>query len=282
MWKDKNKAPVLEFLGWILFTSLFVQAVLLLLEPYSIAFAKTGTLSVGYVIYAIIGMLASTPAPFIALFITLRRAEGITVREYIHRILETPKRLEAIFVVGFFCVTAFVFALCYGISNGSPWYMMPLGFLIMIPFVGIAEEPGWRGFLQPELEKKFPFPVAASIVAVIWYIWHLPIWMMPTSNHYGDSLIGFAITIFVWTFVEASIYKATKSVFACAVYHSFINSIGAVYDWNSLFDAYPKTNGMSLYFAVIFVASIILWKYTDNKEYKMVQQRSRGYIHIRR
>ena len=30
-----------------------------------------------------------------------------------------------------------------------------------------------------------------------------------------------------------------KSVVACAVYHSFIDAIGAVYDWNLLFDSFP-------------------------------------------
>ena len=150
--------------------------------------------------------------------------------------------------------------------TGSPWYMMPLGFIIMLPLVGIAEEVGWRGFLQPELENKFPFPIATSITAVIWYVWHLPLWAMPSSNHYGDSLIGFAIMIFVWAFVAAAIYKATKSTLACSIYHSFINSIGAIYDWNALFDAYPKTNEMLLYFGVVFVLAIFIWVLADKKE----------------
>ena len=149
--------------------------------------------------------------------------------------------------------------------NGEPRYMMPLGFLIMIPFVGIAEEPAWRGFLQPAPEKKFPFPVAVSFTAVIWYLWHLPIWLMPTSNHYGDSLIGFALMIFAWSFVGAAIYTSTKSSLACAVYHAFINSIGAVYDWNALFDAYPKTNGMMLYFAIILLAAVVILRAEHKK-----------------
>ncbi len=267
MWKEKTKkAPIIEFLGWILFISLFVQTILLLLEPYSMAYAENGRITAGYLIYAALGLLASTPAPFIALFISLKRTEKITVKEYFKRIFYTPKPIRTVVVTGLFCVAALIFALFCGTPNGSAWYMMPLGFIVMIPFVGIAEEPGWRGFLQPELEKRFPFPIATSFTAAIWCVWHLPIWAMPTSNHYGDSLIGFSITIFVWAFVGAAIYKSTKSVLACAVYHAFINSIGAIYDWNALFDAYPKSTPMMLYFAIIFAAAVIIWYITDKKE----------------
>lgn len=267
MWKNTSKkAPIAVFLGWILFLSLFVTGVLLLLEPYSVSYMENGRLTVGYAIYAVIGMLFSTPAPLVALYITLRGAEKITVKEYFRRIIHTEKPWTAVWITGLFGIAAFVFALCCGKPNGAPWYMMPLGFLIMIPFVGVAEETGWRGFLQPEMEKMFPFPIATSITAVIWCVWHLPIWVMPSSNHYGDSLIGFAITIFVWSFIGAAIYKATKSVLACAIYHSFINSIGAVYDWNDLFDAYPKTNAMMLYFGIVFMAAVIIWVIYDRKE----------------
>ena len=267
MWKYKEKpAPIVEFLGWTLFVSLLVQLTLFLLEPWSIFYMENGKLTLGYAIYAVIGMFFSTPSPFIALLITLRRTENISIKEYFKRIIHTPKPLTTIIITGLFCVGALIFALCCGVPNGSPWYMMPLGFIIMLPLVGIAEEVGWRGFLQPELEKKLPFPIATSITAVIWYVWHLPIWAMPSSNHYGDSLIGFAITIFVWAFVSAAIYKATKSVVACASYHSFINSIGAIYDWNALFDTYPKSNGMLLYFGMIFVIAIVIWVVADMKE----------------
>ena len=43
-------------------------------------------------------------------------------------------------------------------------------------------------------------------------------------------MIGFGITILIWAFALAAIYKATKSIIACAAYHAFIDAIGAVYD----------------------------------------------------
>lgn len=268
MWKNNSKkAPIGVFLGWILFLTIFVDmGLLMLLEPYAISYADNGRLTAGYVIYVVLGTFFSTPGPLVALFITLRKEEKITVKEYFLRIIHTPKPWTAVLITGFFCATAFVFALCCGKTNDAPWYMMPLGFMAMIPFVGIAEEPGWRGLLQPEMEKIFPFPIATSITAVIWGVWHLPLWIQPSSNHYDDSLIGFLITIFVWSFVSAAIYKATKSVFACAIYHAFIDSIGAIYDWNALFDAYPKTNAMLLYFGIVFVAAVIIWNIYDRRE----------------
>ncbi|MGN0635719.1 MAG: lysostaphin resistance A-like protein [Acutalibacteraceae bacterium] len=267
MWKkQEEKAPIAEFLGWVLFLSLAVEGLLFLLEPWSIRYAQSGQLTAGYILYAVLGICASTPSPFLALWITLRRAERISFMDYCKRIVATPKPMQAVGIVGFFCALAFGFALLCGTPNGAPWYKMPLGFLVMILCVGIGEEPGWRGFLQPELEKRFPFPIAVSFTAVIWFVWHLPVWVMPSSNHYGDSLPGFAITIFVWAFVAAAIYKATKSTLACAVYHAFINSIGAVYDWNSLFDAYPKTGSMIVYHILAVSAAVAVWMLADKRE----------------
>ncbi|WP_022761290.1 CPBP family intramembrane glutamic endopeptidase [Butyrivibrio sp. AD3002] len=268
MWVDeKKKAPIIDYLGWILFLSVFFELLMLILEPASINNAETGKLSFSYVMYAAIGILFTTPGPVIALFILLRKEEKITVKEFIKRFLYTPKKIKTVLITGLFCLCALLFAIFCGELNGSPLYMMPLGFLIMLPFVGFAEETGWRGFLQPMLEKRFPFPVATTIVAVIWCVWHFPIWLQPTSNHYGDSMIGFAINIFVWAFVAAAIYKSTKSVLACAIYHSFINSIGAIYDWNKLFDSYPNSNTAYIYFGIIFIAALVIW-YKEDREAK--------------
>ncbi len=264
MWVDKKKkAPIADYLGWLLFITVFFQIIMLIIEPVSVSYAETGKLTIAYIFYAIIGILFTTPAPAISLFIVLRKEEHITVKEYLKRFLYTPQKVKTILITGLFCIAALIFAILCGEPNGSPLYMMPFGFFIMLPFVGFAEETGWRGFLQPMLEKRFPFPVATTIVAVIWCVWHFPIWLQPSSNHYGDSMVGFAINIFVWSFVAAAIYKSTKSVLACAIYHSFINSIGAIYDWNTLFDTYPKSNTAYIYFGIIFIAALIIWYKED-------------------
>ncbi|NLE05340.1 MAG: CPBP family intramembrane metalloprotease, partial [Crenarchaeota archaeon] len=239
MYFGKNRI-IIKFIIVLLIISILVQGVLLLLEPFSIEYTNTNKMTFGYFIYDLIGLLFSTPSPVIATFIILRKAEKISLKEFIRRFFKNAFRLKTIIITLSFCFLAFVFALINGIRIDGSWLLMIGGLIIMIPFVGFAEETGWRGILQPELEKKYGFLTSTLIVAIIWYVWHLPIWLMPSSNHYGDSLIGFGITILVWSFVSASIYKTTKSVFACAFYHAFIDSLGAVYDWNKLFDSFPK------------------------------------------
>lgn len=57
----------------------------------------------------------------------------------------------------------------------------------------------------------------------------------------------------------AAIYKVTKSIFAYASYHAFIDSVGAVYDWNALFDAFPGDVSVNVFRAVWLDAAIAIW-----------------------
>ena len=125
-----------------------------LLLPYSIAYSETGKMTAGYFLYAAIGLLFSTPTPFVAVLIISLFIEKIGIRQMFRSIFHTENKMKTILITGGFCLLAFVYAILFGTPNGSPWYMFPLGFLIMIPFVGIAEETGWRGLLQPELDKR--------------------------------------------------------------------------------------------------------------------------------
>ena len=238
------------------------------LLPCSIAYHETGAMTAGYLLYAVIGLLFSTPTPFIAVLIISLFIEKIGIRQMFLNIFRTEEKLKTVLITGGFCLLALLYAVLCGTPNGSPWYMLPLGSLIMVPFVGIAEETGWRGLLQPEMDMRMPYPFSVLVTAAIWFAWHLPIWIDPTSNHYGDSVVGFGITILIWAFAMAAIYRATKSVIACAIYHAFIDSIGAVYDWSALFDAFPGSVAMNAFRVLWLAAAVVLWLVATKQEKK--------------
>lgn len=268
---SKSKKVQLSKLWWYLLLIVVLSAFCfitlnVLLLPYSIEYSETGKMTAGYFLYAAIGLLFSTPTPFVAVLIISLFIEKVGIRQIFRNIFRTENKLKTILITAGFCLLAFVYAILFGTPNGSPWYMFPLGFLIMIPFVGIAEETGWRGLLQPELDKRIKYPFSVLLTAAIWFVWHFPVFLDPTSNHYGDSIIGFGITIFIWAFALAAIYKSTKSVIACALYHAFIDAIGAVYDWNALFDGFPGSVSTNVYRGIWLTAAVVLWICAEKKE----------------
>ena len=267
---NHNKVQ-LSRLWWYLFLVIMLSAFCyitldVLLLPYSIEYSETGKMTAGYFLYTAIGLLLSTPTPFVAVLIISLFIEKIGIKQMFRNIFRTENKMKTILITGGFCFLAFIYAILFGIPNGSPWYMFPLGFLIMIPFVGIAEETGWRGLLQPELDQRISYPFSVLLTAAIWFIWHFPVFIDPTSNHYGDSVIGFGITIFIWALALAAIYKSTKSVIACALYHAFIDAIGAVYDWNTLFDSFPGSVSTNVYRGIWLIAAVVLWFAAEKEE----------------
>lgn len=52
---------------------------------------------------------------------------------------------------------------------------------------GGNEEPGWRGLMQPELQKRYSPLAAALIVSVAWSLWHLPLYL---NGFYPGDLLG--------------------------------------------------------------------------------------------
>ena len=79
--------------------------------------------------------------------------------------------------------------------NGVSIYLMPLFFIQLIFFGGGHEELGWRGILQPLLDKKYTYWQSNLIVGSIWGIWHLPLWFIVGESHQGFPLSYFYIYI---------------------------------------------------------------------------------------
>ncbi len=115
-----------------------------------------------------------------------------------------------------------------GYENGAPFYAI----IVMIPVMlvgGGLEEAGWRYILQPELEKKYPFPISTLTVSVIWWLWHLPLFYIQGAGQYGHNYLAFGINVLGISFALASIRKNTGSVWLCVLFHCIVNSLLGIY-----------------------------------------------------
>jgi uncharacterized protein len=65
---------------------------------------------------------------------------------------------------------------------GGPSYVLSYIALFVLVFIlggPLLEEPGWRGFVLPRLERLHGPLVGTLILGVLWALWHLPEFLVP-------------------------------------------------------------------------------------------------------
>jgi len=149
------------------------------------------------------------------------------------------------------------------LNPAMPWYVMPIFFLVCIFAGGGNEELGWRGTMQPVLEKKMTFPVATLITGIVWSVWHLPLWFIDGTSQQNIPFPLFTIYAIFLSFWLACVYKKTNCVFYCAVLHGLNNLLMSIF--------VLKVNWIfALGLIVMDVIAIILW-YKEEKNQSQIQ-----------
>jgi membrane protease YdiL (CAAX protease family) len=102
---------------------------------------------------------------------------------------------------------------------------LPDRFIFILLFIGLGEEPGWRGFALPELQRKHSPLKASLILAPLWAAWHLP---LIGHEFQGPIIPAFLISVFGGTLVLTWLFNHTKgSVLMAMLFHATINTVGA-------------------------------------------------------
>lgn len=141
---------------------------------------------------------------------------------------------------------------------GLPWYLVPVVFLQAVLIYGGEEELGWRGIMQPLLEKRYNFEIATIMTGVVWGVWHIPLWFVDGASQQNMDFLIFLILAVILSFWLAAIYKKTQCVFACNIFHGLINTLLSVF--------VVKLNPvLVLGLIVMLVYSIYLWHDEDKK-----------------
>jgi membrane protease YdiL (CAAX protease family) len=93
------------------------------------------------------------------------------------------------------------------LAQRAPAYLATLVFVAVLG--GGLEEPGWRGFALPHLQRRYTPMVATLILGFVWGMWHVPL--------YGP--LGFVVPM-VLAFFYTWLYNRTGSVLLCILLHA--------------------------------------------------------------
>lgn len=140
---------------------------------------------------------------------------------------------------------------------------MFISVLMIIPMIilGGTEEIGWRGFLQPKLNKNMGslgLYISPLLIAALWALWHLPLWFIQGTGQFGSNFYWFALSILGISYLLAALRYVTKSVFICILFHSAFNALS-----NSFI---PIFGSAFMYIALVeVIVSLVILRYLSYK-----------------
>ena len=185
--------------------------------------------------FAIAALLGTFGPAISAIGLTAAIGGKVALREFLGRIVKW--RVGIRYYLAAFLIPPAMLILRLGLilllGGKFQTYISPYSFLvglgIFINFfirAGGQEELGFRGFAQPKLQEKFSPAITSLIIGVLWFFWHLPLYLwVPGATQYGQSLIFGLLAQICFCFTFTWIYNRTQSILMPMLLHATINFI---------------------------------------------------------
>jgi len=158
----------------------------------------------------------ATWSPAIAAFVVVFLYSGMLgIRLFLSRLFLW--RCPAGWVVFILIVMPVVFIAGSLIKGGPVLALLPpegagamVAVLFMMLFLGPVEEFGWRGVLQPILQRHMAPIWAGLLIGVIWGLWHLPAFFLAATVFANWNFLPFFVGNVVLAVLVTPIQNRTK------------------------------------------------------------------------
>jgi len=144
-------------------------------------------------------------------------------------------------------------------SHGALWISAAYGgiaFLSNFLFTATLEEPGWRGFLLPQLQQRFSPLVASLMVWFPWALWHAP---LDFHRPFRFTLVTYLLLRVVFlipiTLILTWLYnRSAGNLLVAAIFHAAMNTFPFVLPY------YAPAYVLVILFAIIIVFADRMWR----------------------
>jgi len=121
--------------------------------------------------------------------------------------------------------------------------------LFMMLLLGPVEEFGWRGVMQPLLQRHMAPVWAGLIIGATWGVWHLPAFFL-SSTVYAD-----------WNFLPFFIGNVTLAVLVTPIFNSARGSLlwPMLFHWQLINPFWPDAQPWDTIILVVVAAAVVWW-----------------------
>jgi membrane protease YdiL (CAAX protease family) len=138
-------------------------------------------------------------------------------------------------------------------APGLPWYLgilVPLEICILGGPLG--EELGWRAYALRRLLPRYGGVAASLAVALMRFVWHIPLFWVPGSAQADMPMALFALTLLGYSFLSAWVWvRSAGSTLLAMIFHTSANtSFWAV-------NTYFSQAFSHRYYGIVFVGLVL-------------------------
>ncbi|MCR5267938.1 MAG: CPBP family intramembrane metalloprotease [Lachnospiraceae bacterium] len=188
-------------------------------------------------------MLLGLISPSVIAVVTILTSKNRMLKEDLKRKLVGCYRIKPLYIllaVALFGVTVAIsiaISVLFGGSTEQFSFTQDFSFsiagtsaLLTIFLASVIEEVAWRGYGEDAVGQYHNWFKESLIFACIWGCWHLPLFWIPGTYHYGLKemgalyVINFLLSCIPVDFIQTWLYvKNRRSMLATIIFHLFIN-----------------------------------------------------------
>jgi membrane protease YdiL (CAAX protease family) len=214
-------------------------------------------------------IIISAFGPFLAALVTVRTFEGKDKLKSWLRTIFKFKVPVLLYLAGAFLIPLMIGGLQYGLylilggnpawSSAEPWYTYLFYLIPTALLSGGNEEPGWRGYALPVLNKLTTPLLAGLILGVVHSLWHLPM-----MARYQTNMLWYLFNLIPLTFLFNWFYlKSRGSIWPVMLFHAGTNVIGSFFPTpQSVLGAWGDGTVLRglVYWIMLAVLGLLIWK----------------------
>ena len=190
-------------------------------------------------------MLFGLMAPAVTAIVTVRTSDSRALKLDLRRKLVGFYRIKPLSILaaiaGFVGIVALTILLStlFGQSLDQFAFTEDFSFsiggtsaLLTILLAAVIEEVGWRGYGEDSVAFYFSWFTESIIFGFVWASWHLPLFWIEGTYHYGlrelgvGYMLNFLISVVPMGFLTTWVYvKNNRSMLACIIFHLFVNTM---------------------------------------------------------
>lgn len=159
------------------------------------------------------------------------------------------------------CLSALVGTVPAAPSLATAAVFLP-GLALQVVTTGLAEEPGWRDFAMPLVQRRYGPLLGTLIVGPLWGVWHLPLFLTDWAGPHvtWETPVEFVLTAIAFSFVMTLVFNRTgESLPMVMLLHVGVNNYFSL----AVAEMFPKltdqdTNRAFLVASVVVALAVLI------------------------